>query len=55
MEKQFKTKEKAPHKWGIFFGEPGRIRTGDLRLRKPTLYPAELRVQNAELCIKIYI
>ena len=26
------------------FGVPDRIRTYDLRLRKPTLYPAELRV-----------
>lgn len=29
----------------VFFGTPGAIRTHDLRLRKPTLYPAELRVQ----------
>jgi hypothetical protein len=28
------------------FGTPGRIRTYDLWLRKPTLYPAELRVLN---------
>jgi hypothetical protein len=28
------------------FGTPGRIRTYDLWLRKPTLYPAELRVHN---------
>jgi hypothetical protein len=26
------------------YGVPDRIRTYDLRLRKPTLYPAELRV-----------
>ena len=26
-------------------GTPGRIRTYDLWLRKPTLYPAELRVR----------
>lgn len=26
------------------FGTPDRIRTYGLRLRKPTLYPAELRV-----------
>ena len=25
-------------------GVPDRVRTYDLRLRKPTLYPAELRV-----------
>ena len=25
------------------FGTPGRIRTCDLRIRSPTLYPAELR------------
>ena len=28
-------------------GTPGRIRTYDLWLRKPTLYPAELRVHVA--------
>ena len=28
------------------YGTPDRIRTYGLRLRKPTLYPAELRVQN---------
>ncbi len=28
----------------IFLGTLGAIRTHDLRLRKPTLYPAELRV-----------
>jgi hypothetical protein len=27
-------------------GVPDRIRTYDLRLRKPTLYPAELRVHD---------
>ena len=27
-----------------YIGTPGRIRTYDLWLRKPTLYPAELRV-----------
>ena len=26
-------------------GTPGRIRTFDLRIRSPALYPAELRVQ----------
>ena len=29
----------------LIIGAPDRIRTYDLRLRKPTLYPAELRVQ----------
>jgi hypothetical protein len=29
-------------------GVPDRIRTYDLRLRKPTLYPAELRVQTGD-------
>src|SRR5215469_4233050 len=28
---------------GAFFGDPERIRTSDLRFRKPMLYPAELR------------
>ena len=33
----------------IFFdGAPGRIRTCDLRLRRATLYPAELRVPEGE-------
>jgi hypothetical protein len=27
-------------------GAPGQIRTGDLRLRRPTLYPAELRARS---------
>ncbi len=27
-------------------GVPGRIRTFDLRIRNPLLYPAELRAQN---------
>ncbi len=31
---------------GSLFGVPDRIRTYDLWLRKPTLYPAELRVHN---------
>ena len=26
---------------------PGRIRTGDLRFRKPPLYPTELRAQDS--------
>ena len=30
-------------------GVPDRIRTYDLRLRKPTLYPAELRVLKSKL------
>ena len=30
-------------------GTPDRIRTYGLRLRKPTLYPAELRVLTAPL------
>ncbi|MDB5186476.1 MAG: hypothetical protein JWL85_999 [Candidatus Saccharibacteria bacterium] len=31
-------------------GTPGRIRTYDLWLRKPTLYPAELRVHIGTYC-----
>ena len=34
-----------------FFGTPGRIRTYDLRLRKPTLYPAELQVHMILLAV----
>lgn len=33
----------------ILAGAPGRIRTCDLRLRRATLYPAELRVLRARL------
>ena len=36
------TNEKTQQKLG-FFSVPGGIRTCDLRFRKPTLYPAELR------------
>src|SRR5713226_6783037 len=32
-------------KFLILFGAPGPTRTGDLRFRKPLLYPAELRAQ----------
>ncbi len=35
----------GPYRWAIFYGTPDTIRTYDLRLRKPTLYPAELRVR----------
>ena len=30
-------------------GAPGRARTCDIRIRSPTLYPAELRAQNNPL------
>ena len=30
----------------LVIGAPDRIRTCDLRLRRPTLYPAELRARN---------
>jgi hypothetical protein len=36
-------------------GDPGLIRTGDLRFRKPTLYPSELRghfIKFKHLCLK---
>jgi hypothetical protein len=36
-------KPKLLIKTGIFNGAPGRIRTCDLRIRSPLLYPAELR------------
>jgi hypothetical protein len=35
----------------LVHGVPDRIRTYDLRLRKPTLYPAELRVQTTGVII----
>ncbi len=31
------------------FGDPGRIRTCDLRIRSPLLYPAELRDRSGRL------
>lgn len=34
-----------PTKLSAYNGAPGRIRTCDPRLRRPLLYPAELRVQ----------
>ena len=36
--------EKTASKGSFFYGTLGAIRTHDLWLRKPTLYPAELRV-----------
>ena len=33
----------------LSFGDPGPIRTGGLRFRKPLLYPAELRGQSIEI------
>ena len=37
---------KSPRKEGfLLVGAPERIRTSDLRLRRPTLYPTELRAQ----------
>jgi hypothetical protein len=39
-----KTNQKAHLSMDSLIGTPDRIRTYDLRLRKPTLYPAELRV-----------
>ncbi len=42
------TKVKAPAKnRGFNLGTPDRARTYDLWLRKPTLYPSELRVHVA--------
>jgi hypothetical protein len=34
---------------GQKYGAPGRIRTYDLRLRSPLLYPAELPGQNSSV------
>jgi hypothetical protein len=31
-----------------FYGAPGRIRTCDLRIRSPALYPAELRARDKQ-------
>ena len=36
-------------------GTPDRIRTYDLWLRKPTLYPAELRVHKTEVSVPFLI
>ena len=35
-----------------FSGTPGRIRTCDLRIRSPLLYPAELQAQTKKIFIK---
>ena len=45
------TKANASHHRRRLFlsGTPGRIRTCDLRLRRPMLYPAELRAQLTSL------
>jgi uncharacterized membrane protein YphA (DoxX/SURF4 family) len=43
----YRENEKVGLSTDTFIGTPDRIRTYDLRLRKPTLYPAELRVLNA--------
>ena len=45
-----KFKMEEPNFWFFFnvyffYGAPGGSRTHDLRLRRPTLYPAELRAQ----------
>jgi hypothetical protein len=32
---------------------PDRIRTCDLRFRRPTLYPAELRAQSVESTVEV--
>ena len=39
--------------WLDFPGTPKRIRTSDLRIRSPTLYPAELWALNAISCNKL--
>ena len=35
--------KKAPNDLGVFYGDPGAIRTHDLLLRRQLLYPTELR------------
>src|SRR2546429_7449144 len=37
--------KKSPALAGLFTSAPGEIRTPDLRFRRPTLYPAELRAR----------
>ena len=39
--------DKPPFGWRPAFGAPGGNRTPDLRLRRPTLYPTELRARKA--------
>ncbi len=39
-----------PHYIVQIHGAPGRIRTCGLRIRSPTLYPAELRAHNKSIC-----
>ena len=42
--------KEAPHKGVLLFGTPDGIRTHDLRLRRATLYPAELPAHFQEPC-----
>jgi hypothetical protein len=44
MEKKKNLMEKTDELL-VFIGTPGWVRTSDLRLRRPLLYPAELRAQ----------
>jgi hypothetical protein len=41
-----KALEEKPPKALVADGAPGKIRTPDLRIRSPLLYPAELRAHN---------
>lgn len=41
--------------YSVMSGAPDRIRTCDQRLRKPLLYPAELRVLEGQSKIKFYV
>ena len=43
-----RTTKKAGHETGFFRGTLDRIRTYDLRIRKPMLCPAELRVRKEQ-------
>ncbi len=45
---------KKSHKLLILNGTPYRIRTCDLRLRRPLLYPTELRAPRGEIDVSIY-
>ncbi len=47
-------KTKPPVAGGVYFGALGGGRTHNLRLRKPTLYPVELRAHHFRGC-KVYM
>ncbi len=42
------------NQWPKDFGAPGRTRTCNIRLRRPVLYPVELRAPRVEICCGVF-